>query len=113
MGNRPSAENNLVSDAAAEIGTPLYVGALPGISAGKDLNSPEVAKRGLLADAARARGSAIRATDGMLRRLPARRGLSAIKITCIMKVMRLVPPPSQARQVRKAQSRLRTWPAAI
>src|SRR5215467_11405271 len=52
MGNRPSAENNLVSDAAAEIGTPLYVGALPGISAGKDLNSPDVARRGLLADAA-------------------------------------------------------------
>src|SRR5215467_3796981 len=54
---------------------PLYTLARYPVSPpGRDLNSPEVARRGLLADAARARGSAVRATDGMLRRLPARRG---------------------------------------
>jgi hypothetical protein len=72
--NEPVIDQALKTILCPTRAPPLYVGALPGISAGKDVNSSEVARRGSLADAARARGSAIRATDGMLRRQPARRG---------------------------------------
>ena len=79
-------------------GTPLYVGPLPGISAGKDLHPPEVARCGLLADAARARGSAIRATDGMLGRLPARRGQRRAARAVDRHVARRRPPPGMWRR---------------